>query len=74
MKCIPDLVDHQYEWRKRNASFSTRFQGIFSSQMTIFNVLPEDSGEYKCIISNSTGKISSNYSTLTVKGTINVLQ
>ena len=73
MKCIPDSVDHQYEWRKRYEVLPTRAQGVFSSQMTIGNLVPEDSGNYQCIISNSTGKIASDYSILTVEGKCNLL-
>jgi len=74
MKCIPDSADHQYEWRRRIKALPTRAKGIFSSQMTIFNAQPKDSGKYRCIISNSTGKIVSAFSTLKVKGKISVLR
>jgi len=73
MKCIPDSVDHQYEWRKLKTSLPTRAQGIFSSEMVISNLIPEDSGKYQCIISNSTGKINSDYSVLKVEGKLKIL-
>ena len=41
--------------------------------MIIGNLIPEDSGNYQCIISNSTGKIVSDYSTLKVEGKCNLL-
>ena len=41
---------------------------INSSKLTIVKLKPEDAGEYRCIMSNSTGQIASNYSLVTVKG------
>ena len=73
MKCIPYSVDHQYEWRKLRTSLPTRAQGVFSSEMVIYNLIPEDSGKYQCIISNSTGKINSAYSILKVEGKCKLL-
>ena len=69
MRCYPDSIDHHYEWRKRNANLPARAQGVFSSQLILSNIRPEDSGKYQCVISNSTGKIASVYSVLKVEGT-----
>ena len=41
---------------------------MYSSKLTITNLRPEDSGEYRCIISNATGNIASSYSELIVRG------
>ena len=68
MKCIPEDNNSNYEWEKRNTEFPSRFKGANSSCLTILNLIPEDAGEYRCIISNSTRRIASDYATLTING------
>ena len=68
MKCIPERDRFSYKWEKRNDNFSSRVQGIHSSQLNIYNVTPKDAGDYRCIMSNSTGDIVSNYKTITIEG------
>ena len=67
MKCIPYDSGFDFKWEKKNENIS-RAQGINSRQLTITNLRPEDSGEYRCTVSNSTGVTISDYSLLTVKG------
>ena len=69
MKCIPDETNFDYVWEKRNGDLPTRAQRTHSPHMKIVNLLPEDSGDYRCVMSNFTGRIASNFSTLIVKGT-----
>jgi len=69
MRCLPDQHDLHYVWEKRNDNLPSRAQGVHSSTLTIINLKPEDSGEYRCVVSNSTGRIASNYSHIKVKGT-----
>ena len=45
-------------------------QSVNSEHLVIFNVRPEDSGEYRCTMSNYTGQIASDYVLVTVKGLI----
>jgi len=68
MKCIPDSKGVNYTWEKRYSSLPSRAQGVNTSNMIIVNLKPEDSGKYRCIISNSTGKIYSEYASVVVKG------
>ena len=68
MKCLPNKDNINYKWIKKNDVLPSRAQGVNTSQMTIVNLMPEDSGDYQCIMSNSTGTISSNFSTLHVQG------
>ena len=72
MKCVPDTKGVNYSWEKRYSTLPSRAQGVNTSNMIIVNIKPEDSGEYRCIISNSTGRICSNYELVSVKG-INIL-
>ena len=68
MDCIPDGNGFSYVWEKRNDDFSSRVEGIHLSQLNIYNVTPEDAGDYRCVMRNSTGVIRSNYTTITVEG------
>jgi len=68
MQCLPNENSLHYIWKKKNDQLPSRALGVNSSQLTIVNLKPEDSGYYQCIASNSTGTISSNYSMLHIKG------
>ena len=68
MKCIPEQHTFNYEWEKRNSTLSSQTKGVNSSYLIIYNLKPEDAGEYQCIMHNSTGKIASNYTELIVNG------
>ncbi|XP_065918890.1 cell adhesion molecule DSCAM-like [Dysidea avara] len=67
MKCISDAKGVNYTWEKRYSTLPSRAQGVNTSNMIIVNIKPEDSGEYRCIISNSIGRLFSKYESLTVK-------
>ena len=68
MKCSPDKNDFIYKWIKKNDNISLRAQGINTSQLTIVNLTPEDSGDYQCVMSNSTGTISSSFFKVNITG------
>ena len=68
MDCTFYADGFEYKWEKKNEKNISRAQGISSKQLIIANLKPEDSGEYRCIMSNSTGVIMSEYALLTVKG------
>ena len=71
MKCLFDK-DHShyaYTWIKKNDMIvPSRAQGINSSLLTIFNLKPKDARDYQCVVSNRTGRISSNFSSVDVIG------
>ena len=69
MTCNPEDSEFYYKWERQNGTLPSRAQGINSSHLVIFNLRAEDTGKYRCIQSNSTGRISSKYKMLTVKGT-----
>ena len=52
----------------KNGGFDSRAEGVNSHQLTITNLKPDDTGEYRCAMSNSTGKLLSDYVPITVKG------
>ena len=68
MRCVPHVKGFHYLWEKKDNDLHRRELGIYSSKLTITNLRPEDSGEYRCIISNATGNIASSYSKLIVRG------
>ena len=68
MNCLPYDVDFNYKWERKNTKLPTTAVGVNSEQLTITNLKPKDSGEYRCIMSNSTGMIASDYTPVTIKG------
>jgi len=68
IKCTPYKANFDYKWEKQNGDLPTRTEETNSSHMSIINLLPEDSGEYRCVMSNSTGTVVSDFSKLIVKG------
>ena len=67
MKCLPNNNNFNYKWIKKN-NLPSRAQRVNTSQLTIVTLRPEDSGDYQCVMSNSTGTISSNFSTVSIRG------
>ena len=68
MNCLPYDVNFNYKWERKNIKLPSTVQGVNSQQLTIFNLKPKDSGEYRCIMSNSTGMIASDYASVSIKG------
>ena len=71
MKCLPDKNNFNYKWIKKNDVLPLRAQGVNTSNMSIVNLTPEDSGDYQCVMSNRTGTICSNFSTINITGEVN---
>ena len=59
MKCLPIKDNFNYKWIKKNEVLPSKAQGVNTSQLTIVNLKPEDSGDHQCVMSNSTGMIYS---------------
>ena len=68
MKCLPDNSNFNYKWIKKNEALPSRALGTSTSQLTIVNLQPEDSGDYQCVMSNNTGAVRSNFSAVKIKG------
>ena len=69
IKCLTHGNDLDYKWEKKNENSIPRSQGI-NPTLIINDLRPADSGEYRCVVSNSTGTIMSDYSLLAVEGNI----
>ena len=61
-------VNFIYAWERKYTKLPSTAQGVNSEQLTITNLKPKDSGEYQWIMSNSTGMITSDYASVTIKG------
>lgn len=72
LHCIPIDKRFHYKWEIRSGNISSRAQGTNSSELFIPSPVPEDSGEYRCIISNSTGTIASDYKRIVIQGVIEI--
>ena len=70
MKCIPDNnhLRYTYTWIKKDDVLPLRARGVNSPRLTIVNLRPKDSGDYQCVVSNRTGKINSEFSTVNIIG------
>ena len=69
MKCLLyKMVNLNFTWEKKNNKLPSTAQGVYSDQLTITKLSPKDSGEYRCVVSNSTGMIASDYSLVTIRG------
>ena len=68
MRCVPSGTDLQYRWNRRNASLPASAVGVNTSLLTIYRLTPEDAGDYRCILSNISGVITSEFSALKING------
>ena len=68
LQCGNYNKDFSYQWEMKNRGFDSRAQGVNSHQLTVTNLKPDDAGEYQCAMSNSTGKLFSDYVSITIKG------
>ena len=57
-----------YYWEKENAVIPNKAAGVNTNTLTIFNLSPEDAGNYRCIVSNNSDLTFSKWATITVNG------
>ena len=70
MRCLPSDTALKYKWNRKNASLPASAIGVNTSTMTIYRLTPEDAGDYQCVLSNISGVISSEFSTLKINGNL----
>ena len=68
MRCSSYNINFNYKWEKKNTRLPSKARGVNSWQLEIINLKLRDSGRYRCIMSNATGMIASDYSLITIKG------
>ena len=55
-------------WERETGSIPSDAEGTDSNHLILHNILPPDSGHYRCLARNKHGITYSNYAMLTVKG------
>ena len=63
-----------YYWQRENGNIPSSAVGINSNSLTLYNVLPPDSGCYQCVAENGYDKTYSNYAKFAVEGKIITIQ
>ena len=58
-----------YYWLKENGNIPSNAEGTDSNRLLLHNILPPDSGRYRCVAENDFGTRYSNYAMLIVEGT-----
>ena len=57
-----------YYWLRETGNIPSNARGINSNSLTLYNILPPDSGRYQCVAGNGHGEAYSNYAIFTVEG------
>ena len=57
-----------YYWERQNGGIPSGSQGVDSKTLTLVNLTPQDSGNYRCVVSDGINKSFSNYAKITVNG------
>ena len=73
MRCLPNDSRFSYKWERKDMQLPLNAKYVNSEHLVIFNVKPEDSGEYRCTMSNYTGQIASDYVLVTMEGLISYI-
>jgi len=67
LTCEADGVT-SYNWERQNGSIPSGATGVNTYILTFINLTPQDTGNYRCIVTNASGSSESNYITVTVNG------
>ena len=67
LTCVADGAT-LYNWERQSGSIPSGATGVNTNTLTIINLTPEDTGNYRCVATNASGSSPSNYATLTVNG------
>ena len=59
-----------YNWEKQNDVISFDSTGVNTNTLTLINLQPEDAGNYRCVVTNTSGNSFSNYADITINGTV----
>ena len=59
-----------YNWERQNGVIPSDSTGVHTDTLTLINLQPEDTGNYRCVATNASGSSQSNYAHLTINGTV----
>ena len=59
-----------YNWERQNDDIPSDSTGVNTNTLTLINLQPEDTGNYRCVATNASGSSFSNYANLTINGTV----
>ena len=67
LNCEADGAISHY-WERQSGSIPSGAIGVNTSTLTIIDLFPGDSDNYRCVATNASGSSKSNYATLRVNG------
>ena len=59
-----------YNWERQNGIIPSDSTGVNTNTLTLINLQPEDTGNYRCVATNASGSSASDYASITINGTV----
>ena len=57
-----------YNWERQNGVIPSDSTGVNTNTLTLINLQPEGTGNYRCVATNASGSGESNYANITING------
>jgi len=69
--CQADSV-LSYSWERQNGNISLDAIGVNTNTLTLIDAQPDDSGNYRCVATNTCGNVNSDYANITISGKMDI--